>query len=276
MNEKADLIELRKAYFTNKGMNERLFNSQYTNFVFMKHWIFYLVFLTQAIVVKSQGNPVLVELFTYDGCSNCASAGKNFKDFFPPGDSLLKVPVILLTYHVDYDEHDGFQDPFDDQLWKDRQKQYARFGISDGIYTPQVIVNGRSAFSGSNRARVFREINQADSIKIQPHYSLKFNLDSISNLIVKASTNEPLNNYILNYALVKKIKISNPATGENAGRTMYSYNVVRDLLSILPGNKSPQKFNLPSNEKWEDYQFISFLQRIEDGQILSVRLHELN
>lgn len=276
MNEKADLIELRKAYFTNKGMNERLFNSQYTNFVFMKHWIFYLVFLTQAIEVKSQGNPVLVELFTYDGCSNCASAGKNFKDFFPPGDSLLKVPVILLTYHVDYDEHDGFQDPFDDQRWKDRQKQYARFGISDGIYTPQVIVNGRSAFSGSNRARVFREINQADSIKIQPHYSLKFNLDSISNLIVKASTNEPLNNYILNYALVKKIKISNPATGENAGRTMYSYNVVRDLLSILPGNKSPQKFNLPSNEKWEDYQFISFLQRIEDGQILSVRLHELN
>lgn len=242
----------------------------------MKHWIFYLVFLTQAIVVKSQGNPVLVELFTYDGCSNCASAGKNFKDFFPPGDSLLKVPVILLTYHVDYDEHDGFQDPFDDQRWKDRQKQYARFGISDGIYTPQVIVNGRSAFSGSNRARVFREINQADSIKIQPHYSLKFNLDSISNLIVKASTNEPLNNYILNYALVKKIKISNPTTGENAGRTMYSYNVVRDLLSILPGNKSPQKFNLPSNEKWEDYQFISFLQRIEDGQILSVRLHELN
>ena len=276
MNEKADLIELRKAYFTNKGMNEKLFNSQYTNFVVMKHWIFYLVFLTQAIVVKSQGNPVLVELFTYDGCSNCASAGKNFKDFFPPGDSLLKVPVILLTYHVDYDEHDGFQDPFDDQRWKDRQKQYARFGISDGIYTPQVIVNGRSAFSGSNRARVFREINQADSIKIQPHYSLKFNLDSISNLIVKASTNEPLNNYILNYALVKKIKISNPATGENAGRTMYSYNVVRDLLSILPGNKSPQKFNLPSNEKWEDYQFISFLQRIEDGQILSVRLHELN
>jgi hypothetical protein len=276
MNEKADLIELRKAYFTNKGMNERLFNCQYTNFVVMKHWIFYLVFLTQAIVVKSQGNPVLVELFTYDGCSNCASAGKNFKDFFPPGDSLLKVPVILLTYHVDYDEHDGFQDPFDDQRWKDRQKQYARFGISDGIYTPQVIVNGRSAFSGSNRARVFREINQADSIKIQPHYSLKFNLDSISNLIVKASTNEPLNNYILNYALVKKIKISNPATGENAGRTMYSYNVVRDLLSILPGNKSPQKFNLPSNEKWEDYQFISFLQRIEDGQILSVRLHELN
>ena len=242
----------------------------------MKHWIFYLVFLIQAIVVKSQDNPVLVELFTYDGCSNCASAGKNFKDFFPPGDSLLKVPVVLLTYHVDYDEHDGFQDPFDDQRWKDRQKQYARFGISDGIYTPQVIVNGRSAFSGSNRARVFREINQADSIKFKPDYSLKFNVDSMSTLIVKASTNEPLNNYILNYALVKKIKISNPATGENAGRTMYSYNIVRDLLSILPGNKSPQKFNLSSNEKWEDYQFISFLQRIEDGQILSVRVNKLN
>jgi hypothetical protein len=276
MNEKADLIELRKAYFTNNGMNERLFNSQYTNFVVMKHWIFCLVFLTLSFAVKSQENLVLVELFTYDGCSNCASSGKNFKDFFPPGDSLLKVPVVLLTYHVDYDEHDGFQDPLDDKRWKDRQKQYARFGISDGIYTPQVIVNGRSAFSGSNRARVFREINQADSIKIQPQYSLKFKIDSASALIVNTSTNEPLNNYILNYALVKKIKISNPATGENAGRTMYSYNVVMDLLSILPGNTSPQKFNLSSNEKWEDYQFISFLQRIEDGQILSVRLNKIN
>lgn len=242
----------------------------------MKTWIFYLVLLSQSLVLKSQENPVLVELFTYDGCSNCASASKNFKDFFPPGDSLLKVPVILLTYHVDYDDHDEFLDPFDDKRWKDRQKQYARFEISDGIYTPQVIVNGRSAFSGSNRARIFREINQADSIKIQPEYSINLKLDSTEGLLVQASIPESLNNYILNYALVKKSIIYNPSTGENAGRTMYSYNIVKDLLSILPENSSTQKFNLSSKEKWDDYCLISFLQRINDGQILSVKLHQLN
>ncbi len=242
----------------------------------MKQWIFYSIFILHPFVVQSQESHVLVELFTYDGCSNCASANKNFKDFFPPGDSLLKVPVILLTYHVDYDDHDGYQDPFDDQRWKDRQKQYARFGISDGIYAPQVIVNGRSAFSGSNRARIFREINQADSIKIDPGYSVDLRLDSMGTMLVQASLIKPINNYILNYALVKKINISNPTSGENTGRTMYSYNIVQDLLSVLPENNKIQKFRLPMNKKWEDYLLISFLQRINDGQIVSVKLHKFD
>ena len=143
----------------------------------MKLLVTFIVFVLISIVTNAQNHPVLVELFTYDGCSNCATSARNTKDLLPPGDSLLKEQAVVITYHVDYDSNDDFADPFDDKRWQDRQKQYARFGISDGIYTPQVVINGKSAFSGSNRARLFREINLADSLSNHPQYGLKVTFD---------------------------------------------------------------------------------------------------
>ena len=72
----------------------------------MKLLITFVVFALLATFTNAQNQPVLVELFTYDGCSNCANAGRNVKDLFPPGDSLLKEQAVLITYHVDYDTHD--------------------------------------------------------------------------------------------------------------------------------------------------------------------------
>src|SRR5215469_13378605 len=104
--------------------------------------------------------PVLVELFTSEGCSSC-----------PPADALLQsidrqqgIPgaqVIVLSEHVDYWDHDGWRDPFSSHEVTARQEAYAARFSQDSAYTPEAVIDGAKGMVGSDRRNLTNAIETA-------------------------------------------------------------------------------------------------------------------
>lgn len=114
--------------------------------------------------------PVLVELFTSEGCSSC-----------PPADALLAkleeqqpvagAEIIALEEHVDYWDQLGWVDPFSAVQWTERQRDYAAARHDRGIYTPQIVINGRAEFVGSHERQARRAIAEAAS-QVRTHIAI--------------------------------------------------------------------------------------------------------
>src|SRR4051812_36048975 len=103
--------------------------------------------------------PVVVELFTSEGCSSC-----------PPADAVLQeigsrighgIEVIPLSEHVDYWDHLGWRDPYSSSLFSTRQQAYGSYFKSENVYTPQMIVDGLTQFLGSDSEQARKAIRFA-------------------------------------------------------------------------------------------------------------------
>lgn len=118
--------------------------------------------------------PVIVELFTSEGCSSC-----------PPADALLQrladssgPEIIALGEHVDYWDHQGWKDRFSSARLTDRQRTYAARFNTESIYTPQMVVDGRAELVGSDAAGAHRAIDRAAAA---PHGAVRIAVESTAN-----------------------------------------------------------------------------------------------
>ncbi len=174
--------------------------------------------------------PVLVELFTSEGCSDC-----------PPADALLQrldstqfVPgamAIVLSEHVTYWNHQGWRDPFSFDEMDTRQQDYsARFGLNS-VYTPQMVVDGEEQFVGSDIKTLTHAVQKAAS---STKLSVEIVDPSLQNgKAVFSLKNAPDGGKARWYAaLAEDATHSEVARGENAGRTLHHVAVVRVLHEL--------------------------------------------
>jgi hypothetical protein len=213
---------------------------------------------------------VLVELFTSEGCSSC-----------PPADALLAhllkdqpVPAadtLVLEEHVDYWDSLGWHDRFSSSDITQRQRRYGASFNLDDIYTPQMVVDGRSQLVGNDSAGALRAIAQSSrapklALTLSP---LKSDGIRISGTISISSTNT-FPKADLYAALVESMASTQVARGENGGRTLHHVSVVRILQQIGTSDRTDQAFSLdiPKDVSPSNLRVIAFAQVPRQGAII--------
>lgn len=233
----------------------------------------------QPVEQQSQpgANPVIVELFTSEGCSSC-----------PPADALLArlqqdqpVPsanIITLEEHVDYWDHLGWRDRFSSPYITQRQQFYARQFHLNQIYTPQFVVNGSRQFDGTDPTAINRAIAEAavrtlplqiSAVHIRNGMEVNFKLADIPT---------PQSNRVdVIAAIVEPRETSKVKKGENAGRILPHVDTVRAINSFLPtdsGSLSKQSFTLrlPDATRLESPRLIVW---VRGGRISASAAHDI-
>ena len=179
----------------------------------------------------SNGAPVVLELFTSEGCSSC-----------PPADALISElgsstkSVIPLAYHVDYWNHLGWADPFSSHQWSERQSDYARAMNLDGEYTPQMVIGGGWQCGGSDAGSIERAVAAARSEPDLGRTRIQTSLGAAGSQKLQVKVNAQLlsavgtGRLVVVLAIYENGLVSKIGAGENGGREITYDYTVRKLL----------------------------------------------
>lgn len=183
--------------------------------------------------------PLLVELFTSQGCSSCPPADELLSRIgagtWPRASKQLGRPIIPLAFHVDYWNYLGWSDPFSSSRWSDRQRDYARQLSSGRVYTPQLVIHGRGDAVGSRVKEVGRALERVSaSLAPAPAITVSARVDNGSIHVEAAVTRARGSTHGKGQlevwlALFENGVETRVARGENAGRTLRNDYVVRAL-----------------------------------------------
>ncbi len=218
--------------------------------------------------------PVIVELFTSEGCSDC-----------PPADVLLQklidtppvggIEIIGLGEHVDYWDRLGWKDRFSSAALTDRQRTYsARFG-NNSIYTPQMVVNGRAEFVGSDAAAARRALEKSVNT---PHGTIRAAIDSQTPAAVVVSVQvidlPPFakgDHADVVLAVTEDRLQSDVKRGENSGHVLKHAAVVRYMATIGDAGSAIPHAEVPLAADWqrEHLKLVAFVQERQGRAILA-------
>jgi hypothetical protein len=186
------------------------------------------LFAGLTLIASAQPRPVLVELFTSEGCSSC-----------PPADALLErldaqpfagIQIIAMSEHVDYWNHQGWSDPYSSAALTARQQEYARRFGKDGPYTPEMVVDGKSEFVGSDVGAAKSAILSAAG---QPRVAISI-ADEGGRTVVEVGplpqgTGRKAAVFVAHAA---NSGLQNVLAGENKGRQLKHVAIVKDLKRV--------------------------------------------
>jgi hypothetical protein len=200
--------------------------------------------------------PAVVELYTSQGCSSC-----------PPADAVLgelaQMPnVIALAFHVDYWDNIGWPDHFALAGAVQRQRRYVEtLGLSSA-FTPQAVVDGRRSFVGSNKSRIVAAL-------VEPRDTIPITLE-LARGVLTVTVPERLDRsgYEVSLAAYLPQAQTRVGRGENSGRTLTEFNIVRQFRTLGPWNGRQAVFRVPLDAMPADATRVAILlQRAEQGPI---------
>lgn len=222
---------------------------------------------------ESNARPIaVIELFTSEGCSSCPPADANLQRISmmkPTSDGI----VIPLSFHVDYWNYLGWEDPFSQKAFTERQQDYARGSKQQGVYTPQMVVNGKYAFNGADAALSDKaielslhrpvthvvELNVVKSStedKFEAKYSVRpAHTDSGKDSSVETqnrvpaaddATSEAGTDFQINFAVASQSESVKVVRGENGGRELSHAWVVKHF-DVRPMNSKSRTFQFDAS-----------------------------
>jgi hypothetical protein len=233
--------------------------------------------------VDAKRAPVVVELFTSEGCSSC-----------PPADALLArldetqpvagAEVVALAQHVDYWNQLGWADPFSAHEFSERQGEYAaRFG-ADGVYTPQMVVDGGAEFPGGNSGKALDAIASAarepkaevvlTRASEQGDKSPETDALRLSVRVARLPKLSDGDTADVLLAVTESGLSSDVARGENAGRRLTHAGVVRRLTKIgylsaaTPPFAAEPRVEIDKGWRRENLRAVVFLQEHTSGRVV--------
>lgn len=202
----------------------------------------------------------VVELFTSQGCSSC-----------PPADALLgelsaRADVLALSQHVDYWDYIGWKDTFGRRAATERQQAYAKRLGGRYVYTPQMVISGQTEAVGSDRRLIERLLAEPRPAATSPVMSIQRGADNQIRLLFPARPNvDAASVWLVEFDPRREVVIDR---GENGGRTLAYYNVVREFRKLGTWRGSEQTLTLdPSAIRHEGCAVI--VQSGETGPVLA-------
>jgi hypothetical protein len=215
------------------------------------------------IAPASAGNrPVVVELFTSEGCSSC-----------PPADALLselaaRPEVLALSFHVDYWDRLGWKDPFSSPAATQRQSRYAELLGLAAVYTPQIVIDGKWQAVGSSRAEVERILDLA--LRDRDGIPVGIAVDHGRAQITFGAGGDrmPASVVLIGF---DRHQVTPVARGENAGRTLTHVDVVRSIEEVAWFTGRPDLVETPLPPRCDR---IAAIVQAQDGRILGVAVRD--
>ncbi len=228
-----------------------------------------LLTLSAALMLASGAfaRPVVIELFTSDGCSYCPPAEAYM------GELTQRPDVLPLTFHVTYWDRIGWKDEYGDELFTNRQTLYQLGWKQRSNYTPQVVVDGLDDASGADKKRIEGLMNQAKQGMVDVPVKLVVDAEKMTITLPDRKGAPVADVWVLGFDRERE---SSPSRGENKGKKLMTHHVVRHMQKAGQWDGVAQDISVPKEWSLSPDRVAVILQQEGQGRVLGVAVADYN